>query len=1522
MAQAGTAWVKFLGDFTNLAAGSEKAISGMAGKWKSMSKSLLGPALAVGVTAGLTKLGADFHKAYATIRTGTGETGKALRGLEGDFKAVLKTRPDSMNKVADALTAVHQRLGITGPALQDTTRTFLRLSAVTGKEVAPAIEAMTRVMGDWGRPASQATRTMDELFRAGQKTGVGFDQIAEGMTRFGAPLRQMGFSFEQSAAMVGKFQKEGVNTQLVMGSLRIALGKFAKAGKDPVTALQSITDQIKNAGSAGEANKLALQTFGARAGPDMAAAIREGRFELGGLVKDIQSGGDTIAKSAQDTATFSGKWKIFKNQMAVALEPIGTKLFDSLTTALTALAPVLATTAAGFGTLASNMDIVIPVLATLTAMVATGKLVSGIKAIVGMFSEEAAAGIAAGWPVLIVGAIVAVGVALFIAYKKVKWFHDAVDAMWQGIQTAARFVSRNWQAFAIGLAVVLGPITALAAGFVALYTKVDWFRRAVDSLVRSLIPLAKAFMGVGLAVGRYLLEPFRTAFNVIVKLIHGDWRGALKELVSLPLRMLKQYAAIWRKFGTLAWEGIKLLGKAVVTLGPVVLRALGSVALGIVRWAGGLGGKLARAAGGLAEAFAGWIGRATVGVLAALGRLTVSILEWIATTIPKVGIAMLRFLPVMLGWIVEAAVKLPLYLVSFVVQILSWTVMAQAQIAKAFLRFGAAALGWIVDTVAKLPGQLWRLWVTIDTWLISTATSLGKAFLAFVPKALSWIWGVLQQLPGQLARVALGIFQWVGSTERSIAAWVIGLARSFMGWVGRVLTALPGQLARIGSTIWDALIKLPGLIYKAEVAIFKAFTHMGSGIFNAIVGGIKAAAKVVGDVAATIGKAVIGFVRDHVFRPLADWGISVLGHKVKPFSGILQKIGALAAGGLITKPQLMMVGEAGPELVLPLNDPARVAALLAAYAPQIATPGAGAGATPGKAAEPTGINAWADAVVARLAALPAQIIAATQPLILWERWMVALFGRLLATVTNFAVRAGLTLRLFATQAGATISAFAAQTLAVLVLWTARVTSMLRASVATWASLGKAAGTAYVQALTGKLNGATTSIVRIVDGYARKLAAGLNPILKATGNKPITFGKGGIATYARGGLENHVAQIAPAGALRIWAEPETGGEAYIPLAASNRARSKAITEAVVRRFGGDVHWYKAGAVTGDAHGLNPAFLSRVTSWANAVGDTFHITSGYRDVARQAALYSKYLRGEGNLAARPGSSMHNYGLAIDGPHWGGRNPAAFGLVYRVPGEPWHVEPVEARAWRGLAPAAGWGDYPGVARASLPPVPPLGHSGWLYDVADKAMKYTLAQSTTWASAALATAAAGAPDVTGGALTSGSAVQIGRQMAAARGWTGSVFDALNKLWTRESGWRVNADNPSSSAYGIPQALPGSKMASAGADWRTNPATQIAWGLGYIASTYGNPLAAWAHSQRFNWYGRGGLAFVHGPSFDRGGTLRPGLNLVRNDTGANEPLVPARGAAVQITEAHFHDAVDYDAFLQRTSWAVRAGRL
>ena len=124
----------------------------------------------------------------------------------------------------------------------------------------------------------------------------------------------------------------------------------------------------------------------------------------------------------------------------------------------------------------------------------------------------------------------------------------------------------------------------------------------------------------------------------------------------------------------------------------------------------------------------------------------------------------------------------------------------------------------------------------------------------------------------------------------------------------------------------------------------------------------------------------------------------------------------------------------------------------------------------------------------------------------------------------------------------------------------------------------------------------------------------------------------------------------------------------------------------------------------------------------------------------------------------------------------------------------------------------------------------------------------STTSSSTSAGTGGGGIVTVPAAPPNPGTAQSIAYNMLASFGFSTSTYGCLVDLWNRESGWSYDAENPSG-AYGIPQALPGSKMASAGPDWQTNPATQIRWGLGYIKQLYGNPCGAWAYEEANGYY-------------------------------------------------------------------------
>lgn len=386
MAKIGTAFIEVVPDFDTFNKKVDTAASTMGvklgGKAKVAAAGIAGLALAGGVAAkALYNIGEQFDDAYDTIRTGTGKTGKELDGLKQSFKNVVSSVPASFGDAGKAISQVNQRLGLTGKPLETLSKQFLELSRITGTDLSTNIETATRVFGDWAVKVKDQPKVLDKLFRASQSSGVGIDKLSAAVVKFGAPLRQLGFGFDQSVAMIAKFEKEGVNTNLVMGSMRIALGKIAKSadglkeaqssarlaqekynkaveefGKNSPEALyaqeklataqdrvndslasadapkyfREVVQEIKNAGSASKANALALEIFGAKAGPDMAAAIREGRLEVGDLQKVIANGGDTIMKAGKDTQDFAEKWKVFKNWLMVQLEPAATWVFNQV----------------------------------------------------------------------------------------------------------------------------------------------------------------------------------------------------------------------------------------------------------------------------------------------------------------------------------------------------------------------------------------------------------------------------------------------------------------------------------------------------------------------------------------------------------------------------------------------------------------------------------------------------------------------------------------------------------------------------------------------------------------------------------------------------------------------------------------------------------------------------------------------------------------------------------------------------------------------------------------------------------------------------------------------------------------------------------------------------------------------------------------------------------------------------------------------------------------------------------------
>lgn len=327
MTAIGDAFVTLRPDASKFADETDGFFKANAGKF-ALAGAGIGLAIAGGFAA--LQLGETFDAAFDTIRLGTGKTGEALKGLQADFKGVLKDVPTDAATASTAIADLNTRLGLTGDVLQERAKQFINLSRITGTDLKGNIADMTRVFGDWSVASDQQSGTLDMIFRASQTSGIGINALSQKVVQFGAPLRQMGFGLDESIALMSKWEKEGVNSELVLGSFRIAMGNFARDNIPMRQGLDETIARITAMGPGAASTSLAMEVFGARAGPDMAAAILEGRFAIDDYLTAIGDGSDTINGAAADTDDWREKLTVFKNQALVGLEPVLSGIFNGV----------------------------------------------------------------------------------------------------------------------------------------------------------------------------------------------------------------------------------------------------------------------------------------------------------------------------------------------------------------------------------------------------------------------------------------------------------------------------------------------------------------------------------------------------------------------------------------------------------------------------------------------------------------------------------------------------------------------------------------------------------------------------------------------------------------------------------------------------------------------------------------------------------------------------------------------------------------------------------------------------------------------------------------------------------------------------------------------------------------------------------------------------------------------------------------------------------------------------------------
>ena len=329
---------------------SSKGLFGSLADVAKTSALVIGAAL-LAVGAAAVKMVTDYDAGVDAIRAGTGATGKALDGLVDTFGRAAKRVPDDLATVGTVIAELNTRTGATGDTLEDLAVNLLDFSRITKTDVNDNVRASTRLFGDWSIATQDQAETLDEVFRASQRPGSASIGSSELVVDFGAPMRLLGFSFEESDRAPGQVGEGGrQHRDDALGpQVRGEDARRARASRPPTWA-RPCAARSRRSASRRDPVGASIKTFGLRAGPDLAAAILEGRFATDDLVASIVNGTDTIAAATADTKDLGELWSQIFNTATVAVGEKLLPVLDGLLVWITANLPAIeATVDAAFG---------------------------------------------------------------------------------------------------------------------------------------------------------------------------------------------------------------------------------------------------------------------------------------------------------------------------------------------------------------------------------------------------------------------------------------------------------------------------------------------------------------------------------------------------------------------------------------------------------------------------------------------------------------------------------------------------------------------------------------------------------------------------------------------------------------------------------------------------------------------------------------------------------------------------------------------------------------------------------------------------------------------------------------------------------------------------------------------------------------------------------------------------------------------------------------------------------------------
>lgn len=270
----------------------------------------------------------SFDEGRDNLIKATGAVGDAADEITAAYSKTAKSVRGDLGDIGSAVGEVNTRFGFTGDKLSAVTEDFVKFADITGTDATQAVRLVARAMGDAGIDADNYSELLDQLAIAAQASGISVDTLTENLTKYGAPMRALGFDAAESIALFSSWEKAGVNTEIAFSGMKKAISEWGKDGKDAREEFKKTLGEIAATPDIATATTKAIEVFGAKAGPDLADAIKGGRFEYSEMLKVLEDSTGTVENTYEETQSGIDKINLAVQGLSVTFGEAAGKLID------------------------------------------------------------------------------------------------------------------------------------------------------------------------------------------------------------------------------------------------------------------------------------------------------------------------------------------------------------------------------------------------------------------------------------------------------------------------------------------------------------------------------------------------------------------------------------------------------------------------------------------------------------------------------------------------------------------------------------------------------------------------------------------------------------------------------------------------------------------------------------------------------------------------------------------------------------------------------------------------------------------------------------------------------------------------------------------------------------------------------------------------------------------------------------------------------------------------------------------